>query len=445
LKISETKQVMMSEAAKLKDEASQGETPRQPAQNDLFRQEAISSQTGRLDGEVILTQPLPSRILGIIGIAIVAGGLLFLTTATYARMESVSGWVVPEGGLIRVGARQGGIVERIDVVEGEEVQADQPLAQLRLSSDFGDGNSGALLAVQLRTEAEAAAAQAAATRGQLLAEREQVEVRREALSRELDETRSGLSTLEEKAQLHRLNVTRAEQLATQGALPQRNLEETKMAELVARQDVSQARTAILNYERQISDLDARHRTLPLEIDAATAQARVSQAELAQRQTEAAVRHNYVVSATVSGRVVALPVTHGQDVAAGAMIAAITPADSELEAELFVPSRAAGFIRQGQEVRLMYQAFPYQKFGSARGTVEQVSRTVLAPNDITVPGLEMREPVFRVKVKLDREVVSAYGQDIRVQPGMLLSADVIIDRRTLLEWLLDPIYAVGRMG
>jgi len=218
-----------------------------------------------------------------------------------------------------------------------------------------------------------------------------------------------------------------------------------MGELVARQDVSQAKASILNYERQISDLDARHRTLPLEIDAAQAQARVSQAALAQRQTEGAVRHNYIVGATVSGRVVALPVSQGQDVAAGTMIAAITPAGSKLEAELFVPSRAAGFIKPGQDVRLMYQAFPYQKFGSAEGTVVQVSRTVLGPDEISVPGLQLNEPVFRVKVRLDRELVSAYGQDMPVQPGMLLSADVIIDRRTLLEWLLDPLYAVGRMG
>lgn len=434
----------MTEAAKKKVEPRE-ETPSAPPQNGLFRQEAISGQTGRLDGEVILIQPLPSRILGILAMVIVSVALIFLSTATYARMESVAGWVVPENGLIRIGARQGGIVESIKVVEGDEVRANQPLAEVRISSDLGDGNAGALMVDQLRAEAAAAASQAAAMRAQLLAEREQVSARIAGFTRELDEARSGLSTLEEKAELHKLNVARAKQLTAQGAVTQKSLEEARMAELVARQDVSQARTAILNYERQISDLEARHRALPLEVDAANAQAEVAQAALAQRQTEAATRHNYVVGASVAGRVVAVPVSPGQDVAAGAMIAAITPAGSKLEAELMVPSRAAGFIRQGQEVRLMYQAFPYQKFGTATGTVEQVSRTVLGPDDISVPGLELREPVFRVKVRLDRESVSAYGQEIPIQPGMLLTADVIIDRRTLLEWLLDPIYAVGRMG
>jgi membrane fusion protein len=434
---------MMSEAARKQAEPQDANSS--PSPHGLFRQEAVSNRTARLEGEVILTQPLSSRMLGYAGMAIVTVGLFFLSTATYARMESVSGWVVPEGGIIRIGARQGGIVERINVVEGDEVQANQALAQVRISSDFNSGNAGSLLEDQLRTEAEAAAAQAAATRGQLQAEREQVSLRKIALLRELDETRSGLTVLEEKAALLKINVDRATQLAAKGAFTQKGLEDARMGELIARQDVSQAKASILNYERQISDLDARHRTLPLEIDAAQAQARVSQAALAQRQTEAAVRHNYIVGATVSGRVVALPVSQGQDVAAGTMIAAITPASSELEAELFVPSRAAGFIKPGQDVRLMYQAFPYQKFGSAEGTVIRVSRTVLGPDEISVPGLQLNEPVFRVKVKLERELVSAYGQDMPVQPGMLLSADVIIDRRTLLEWLLDPLYAVGRMG
>ncbi|MFD2237665.1 HlyD family secretion protein [Aureimonas populi] len=411
----------------------------------MFRNEAVVSQTRRLEGEVVLAQPVQSRVLGIAGMIVVVAGLAFVSTATYARMESVTGWVVPEGGLIRVGARQAGIVERIDVAEGDEVQAGQPLALVRVSSDFSGGNAGVLIADQLRAEAEAAEAQATAAREQLLAEQEQVTAQREALSLELAESRSGLSTLVERAELLSGNVGRAEQLAERGVFTQRNLEEARMAELVARQEVSQARAAILSYERQIGELDARARSLPLEIEAATAQARISQAALAQRQTEAAVRHSHVVGATVAGRVVAVPVSLGQDVAAGAMIAAITPAGSSLEAELFIPSRAAGFIQSGQEVRLMYQAFPYQKFGTGRGTVQQVSRTVLGPGDISVPGLELREPVFRVKVRLERDSVNAYGQEIPIQPGMLLSADVVIDRRTLLEWLLDPLYAVGRMG
>ena len=108
----------------------------------------------------------------------------------------------------------------------------------------------------------------------------------------------------------------------------------------------------------------------------------------------------------------------------------------------MPSRAAGFIRAGQEVRLKYQAFPHQRFGVGHGVVTDVSRTVLAPNEVEIPGLVVQEPVFRVRVRLARADVSAYGERIPLQPGMLLTADMVIDKRTLAEWLLDPIYAAG---
>ena len=94
---------------------------------------------------------------------------------------------------------------------------------------------------------------------------------------------------------------------------------------------------------------------------------------------------------------------------------------------------------------MYQAYPFQKFGAGDGVVTSVSRTVLAPAEVAIPGLQVAEPVFRVRVRLARDSVEAYGDRLPLQAGMLLSADVVIDRRSLLEWLLDPLYAAGRRG
>jgi membrane fusion protein len=92
---------------------------------------------------------------------------------------------------------------------------------------------------------------------------------------------------------------------------------------------------------------------------------------------------------------------------------------------------------------MYEAFPYQRFGVGRAQVEAVSRTVLAPDEIAIPGLRLGEPVFRVRAALERDTVDAYGERIALQPGMLLRADIVIDRRSLLQWLFDPILAVRR--
>lgn len=92
---------------------------------------------------------------------------------------------------------------------------------------------------------------------------------------------------------------------------------------------------------------------------------------------------------------------------------------------------------------MLQAFPHQRFGTVKGAIKTISRTVLGPTEISIPGLKIDEPVFRVRVTLEREDIAAYGEAIPLQPGMLLTADVVFDRRSLIRWLFDPLFAVAQ--
>ncbi|WP_169053282.1 HlyD family secretion protein [Falsirhodobacter xinxiangensis] len=411
----------------------------------LFRQQAVQYQSRALDGEVLLSLSMRMRVLIALAVVIVIGAVIFATTATYARMETVPGWVVPEGGLIRVTARNGGVIEELPIREGDTVAAGQSMAKLRLSSDLDTGNVGQMLETQLRTQIEAVRASAEAERQKLIAEEQGLRSQRDAMQRELDQSRGRVSMMTERVDLMHSNAERVRTIAARGYASTKSVEEAAMAVLVAEQELVDIRASVMAMERQIDQIDAELHVLPISIRAADAQARASQAQLAQQGTEMAVQNTYHAGATVAGRVVAVPVARGQTVAAQQVLAVVTPEGSTLEAELYVPSRSAGFITEGQEVQLMYQAFPYQKFGAAEGAVRSVSRTVLAPTEVAIPGLEVNEPVFRVKVELDRDAVTAYGQDIPVQPGMLLSASIVIDRRTLVEWLLDPIYAVGRLG
>ena len=122
---------------------------------------------------------------------------------------------------------------------------------------------------------------------------------------------------------------------------------------------------------------------------------------------------------------------------------LVPSGDELVAELFVPSHAAGFINAGQTLKLKYEAFPFQRFGSQEATVDNVSLTVLTTEETGLPGAAFSEPVFSARGRLAAQTVYAYGTSVPLRAGMLLSADVVVDRRTLVEWLLDPVYAAGR--
>lgn len=413
--------------------------------SDLFRQEAVTHANRRLTGNVILATSVSTRVLTLLVVTMVLAGAIFAATASYARKATVSGWLTPPAGLIRLTASQGGVVERVLVSEGQDVKAGQPVATLRLSQALEAGDAFSSLTASLATQQGAARDRASARRDTLSAERSQLLQRRAGLGGELAEARRRLDLQRQRLALANAEVTRAESIAAQGFLPGRELEARRSAALQADQMLSEVAAQALSYERQIAEVDSRLSAIPIDLRAAEAEASAAQASLDQEQTQTEAQSTYVVIATVAGRVAALPTASGQSVAVGATIAIITPGNGPLEAELYAPSSAAGFVREGQEVRLMYQAFPHQKFGAGKGRITSVSRTVLAPSEISVQGLRIEEPVFRVRVRLDRGSVSAYGQDIPLQPGMLLTANVIIDRRSLMEWLLDPLYAAGRRG
>jgi membrane fusion protein len=413
--------------------------------SDLFRSDAVKHATSRLNGEVVVMASLSSRLLAGLALAVVVIGLIFAATASYARKETVGGWLAPQSGMIRVVARQGGVVSQIHVREGQVVEAGTPIATLSLSSELADGDSFVALSNSVSAQRNAAQSRASAAHATLDAEQRQLVGRRAALSRELVEARHSLSLQVERVKLARAEVERAETVAAQGFLPRRELEARRSAELAAEQESSSLASQVLGYERQIGEVDARLLAIPIDLQAARAEAASVDADLIQQGIQVETQGRYVVVATVTGRIAALPFDTGQTVVAGTAVAILTAGDTALQGDLYAPSRAAGFIKPGQEVRLMYQAFPYQKFGAGRGIVDSVSRTVLAPSEVAIPGLQVQEPVFRVRVKLERDTVSAYGQDVPLQPGMLVNADIVMDRRSLLEWLLDPLYAAGRRG
>jgi membrane fusion protein len=149
------------------------------------------------------------------------------------------------------------------------------------------------------------------------------------------------------------------------------------------------------------------------------------------------RRTAIVTAPQPGTITGLSAEVGQTVAPGAVLARVVPSEATLVAELFAPSRAVGFLTAGDEVRLRHAAFPYQKFGHSRGTVVAVSATTVAGGDSARGG----EPLYRVAVALASQTVTAYGAPRRLLPGMAVEADVLLERRRLYEWALEPLYAL----
>src|SRR3569623_1037662 len=166
--------------------------------------------------------------------------------------------------------------------------------------------------------------------------------------------------------------------------------------------------------------------------------------LEQQLTEYESRRRVVITAPTAGTVTAILAERGQTAVPTAPLLSILPEQAVLEAQLLVPSRAIGFIEPGQRVALRYEAFPYQRYGSAQGRIKEIARTLITPGEVNLP-VALREPVYRVTVSLDAQYIDADRQRLARQSGMLLDADVWRDRRRIIEWVFDPLYSVmGRV-
>src|SRR5512132_1634963 len=126
---------------------------------------------------------------------------------------------------------------------------------------------------------------------------------------------------------------------------------------------------------------------------------------------AEARRRIVIPAPQDGTVTAIQAEPGGRADTTVPLLSIVPTGSKLEAQLFSPSRAIGFVRPGQRVRLRYQAFPYQKFGQYEGIVAFVSRSAISPGELTqqLAGLtslyRANEPVYCITVSLAHQPVT----------------------------------------
>lgn len=412
--------------------------------NELFRPEAMQHVANPLEGEIIVSTPNYIKILTVASLAVVALAAVGLATAQYPRQETVSGWITPQGGVVRVTGLHPGIIQRLNVEEGQPVAEGQALASIDLLGRTTMGDTSVALAQGVRSQAAAIDARSDAAVSRLMAERVALELSLQDYQQQIAHSIRRAALARQRAELAQQEIERAREIADRGFMSRRDLDQRTTTALVAREEQMEVDAETLRLRRELNASRSRLAALASELATQQAERDTAKADLTQRQAETQAQSVQVVTAPVSGEIAALPVRAGQNVTQETVLAALIPAGAPLEAELFVPSSAAGFVRPGQMIRLLYDAFPHQKFGAAEATIISVSPTVLAPGEIAIPGGgPVGQPVFRVRAALSRNSVLAYGREAPLRAGMTLRANVILERRSLVEWLLDPLYAAGR--
>ena len=408
----------------------------------LFRKEVLEAQRQRLHGDVLIVTPLP--------IAVVTGWLLvtllvvvtFAVFGTYARAERVPGYLVPSKGLVKVAPARAGVLKEVRARVRDKVREGQVLAVVQSEATSLAGDTAAAFALKALGD------QKRLLRDQIDIEQRQLIRERSHLEAEQANLRAQIQSFEEQRQLQR-EITRSARSAFEDIGPLLERGFISVGESEARRRVwlghhlEEKRQAqqLTGLRAHLTDVDHRLKTAPHETALRVSRLESQIADIEQRKAELEGRRAYVVKAPVAGTVASISDIPGRNVSPLRPLASILPTGSELEAELFVPSRAAGFVAAGQTVRVLYAAFPYQRFGTHDGVIRLVAPVITSATEADIP-FTLAEPSYRVAVRLASQEVMAFGRSFELQPGMLLEGNIILERRSFFSWLTEPFRAVS---
>ena len=406
--------------------------------DDLFRQQAIRSLARKAPGRPICLMPRPWLWLTFLVVVTFSATAVFIATAEYARKERAPGWVVAEAGVIRVSAPRAATVSEVAVSAGARIVAGEPL--LLLSSDSvlpdGGGKSDQVLS-QLRLEMAELGMQSEYSDRQFELETESIEHQLGGFETEISSTSSGLAAQQRRIALGQHKLQRLVGAADGGAVTAWDV--IRQRELVTEleQELLQLQQGQLRLQRERDTLKSRLEGLPNQAYVQRSVLNVRRRQLHQDMTEHESRRLSMLSSPVDGVVASIQVIAGDTLGPGQTTMTVLPKNALLAAEIYVPSRAAGFIQPGQDVRLSYAAFPRQKFGTFAGRVTSVSGYVLLPREIPQT-FAISEAAYKVTVEIESPELFTVPEPAVLRPGMLLTAEIILEKRNLIDWLLEPL-------
>lgn len=413
---------------------------------ELFRRQAIEQQANRLHGDVLLLPKLSHTLISSLLLIWVIIVLLWLFNSTYARQETVLGWLEPPTGVVRVYAEDIGKIERILIDNGESVVEGQPLLIVNGDRVLADGkNLETLLLGEYETQRTRLNDQLARTEEIYQMRSGDITQRIAAAREDLAWLDRQMKTLEQRYTLVSGQVERYRALKKAGHISSADFDVIIEKELALRSERQELAREQVNQRNLVAQLQTEQALLPEDHANTVDQIQAKLSDIAQQIAQLHGQRAYIVKAPRAGAVSNLQAREGQQTRSDIPLLSLVPENARLNAHLLIPVRSAGFVEPGQHLEIRYDAFPYQKFGLYQGKIMSVSDTVLLPNELMEVPVPIQEPVYRVLAELSQPFVNAYGRNIPLKAGMTLSADVRLSERTLMEWLLEPLYSLkGRL-
>lgn len=355
----------------------------------------------------------------------------FAMFAQFDRIAEARGTVAPVSGIARIVAPQRGIVSQVFVQQGQRVAGGAAILKIASPNRLPTGASE-------RAEALNALRLQQRLIGQsMAAERSRQDAEQARLGEQLAELSASGRSFDGQIRLQEARIRSSEErlarlapLRPKGYVPEATYLALEDSIMTQRQQLAaflqsrdQARHEARRIRLRMSELAAVGRREEL-------QGEGSLIELQRGAAETQVQAEVLLAAPLAGAVSSLVGRPGMAVSAGQELATVTRPEDALEALLLVPSRAAGSLRIGQRVTLRYDAFPHQRFGLGHGEIIEIATAATTPQ----PGAE---PSYRVRVRLSDP------DRFALRPDMALTASIVVETRTLLDWLFSPLRETWR--
>lgn len=411
----------------------------------LFRQEVMDAEKNKMAGSVAIYCPPWRWVVVSVVMLITLAVVLFMCFGSYTKRETAMGVLQPLAGIASVTPTVAGTVTEVRVKEGMLVAANTPLLVISSEVTTALGQTRERVAEQLAIQRVKLQAD---LNGLVLLNNETIQGLQQRLAmsqQQLSFASSMRSNRQRQAELAARQLEKVQQMQERG--------------YATRQQVADQENLLLDAQSRLQDVERQRIELRQQIEQAQQQLREQPltnsnqrndmdrklADIEQSMAENESRRVVILRAPRDSMVGPLLVKPGQVVTPGQSVLSLLPQHSPLQAVMMVSSRSIGFIQPGQRVVLRYTAYPYQKFGQQYGEVRDVSRTSLSPQEVMLltgqPNVQDR--FFRVTVTLDKQAINAYGKSEALRAGSALEADFMIDKRRLIEWVLEPLYALGR--
>src|SRR3954470_15719927 len=355
-------------------------------QRPLFRQEAIEfQQHHRQWGDVASLQPLSAKVVAWFLAASAAVIISFLFVAQYSRKETAVGYLTPTTGTAKIFVPQRGTIKAVHVEQGSSVREGQPLLTIETDQIAADGiDVNASMLHTLQSQKALIAENIKGEEQRTGSERERLTALVRGLEAEISQLQNQIQLQTERLKVVESDLDAANQLRSKGFMTAVEFKRRQVQVLEQRQAISALNQQLASRRNQLTETNFSLQQLPTMMAQKVQALRNDLAATEQRIAEIDGRRAYVIRAPTAGHISTLQATVGQNADPQRLQLEIIPEHGVLQAELFVPARAIGFVQGGEGGRDPFSGFPYQHCGTYRGRVIKVSQTILTSSDAGGP-------------------------------------------------------------